>query len=70
VGVTAVEGEFERGDTVHVAAPEVGPIGRGIVNYRAADLGRILGRHSEEIEALLGYHYGDEVIHRDDLVLL
>jgi glutamate 5-kinase len=70
VGVTAVEGDFERGDTVHVADPQVGPIGRGIVNYRAADLGRILGRHSEEIESVLGYHYGDEVIHHDDLVLL
>jgi len=40
------------------------------VNYRATDLGRILRRHSEEIETLLGYHYGDEVIHHNDLVLL
>ncbi len=70
VGVTAVEGEFERGDTVHVAVAGGGEIARGIVNYRAADLARILRRRSEEIERLLGYHYGDEVIHHNDLVLL
>jgi len=70
VGVSALEGEFERGDTVHVAVAGGGQIARGIVNYRAADLGRILRRHSEEIEGLLGYHYGDEVIHHNDLVLL
>jgi glutamate 5-kinase len=70
VGITAIKGDFERGDTVHVAAAAGSEIARGIANYRAADLGRILRRHSEEIETLLGYHYGDEVIHHNDLVLL
>jgi len=70
VGITAVEGEFERGDTVRVSASPGREIARGIVNYRAADLGRILGRHSNEIESILGYHYGDEVIHHNDLVVL
>jgi glutamate 5-kinase len=70
VGVTAVGGAFERGDTVRVADPSGTEIGRGIVNYASRDLDRIRCRRSEEIEAILGYHYGDEVIHHNDLVLL
>jgi glutamate 5-kinase len=70
VGITAVDGEFERGDTVRVSAALGREIGRGIVNYRAADLARIRGRQSDEIEGILGYHYGDEVIHHNDLVVL
>jgi glutamate 5-kinase len=70
VGVTAVEGAFDRGDTVRIAGAAGNEIARGIVNYGAADLARLLRRRSDEIEALLGYNYGDEVIHRNDLVLL
>lgn len=70
VGVKGVEGSFERGDTVRVTELAGREIARGIVNYGAVDLSKILGHRSEEIEALLGYNYGDEVIHRNDLVLL
>lgn len=70
VGVTGVEGAFERGDTVRVVDPSGREIARGIANYSAADLARILRRRSDEIDSLLGYNYGDEVIHRNDLVLL
>jgi len=70
VGVTSVEGSFDRGDTVRVVDPSGREIARGIANYSADDLTRIGRRHSEEIESLLGYNYGDEVIHRNDLVLL
>lgn len=70
VGVTEVGGKFERGDTVRVADPAGTEIGRGIVNYAGRDLKRILHRRSDEIEGILGYHYGDEVIHHNDLVLL
>jgi len=70
VGVAKVDGKFERGDTVRVTAPDGNEVGRGIVNYSEQDLKRILRKHSDEIEAILGYHYGDEVIHRNDLVLL
>ena len=42
----------------------------GIVNYGSRDLARIMGRPSDEIESILGYHFGDEVIHRNDMVLL
>lgn len=70
VGVMEVGGKFERGDTVRVADPDGNEIGRGIVNYAGRDLKRILHRRSDEIEGILGYHYGDEVIHHNDLVLL
>jgi glutamate 5-kinase len=70
VGVTAVEGAFERGDTVQVMNAAGREIARGIANYSSADLCRIRGHQSVEIETVLGYTYGDEVIHRNDLVLL
>jgi glutamate 5-kinase len=70
VGVAAVEGSFERGDTVRILDSSGRELARGIVNYRAADLSRLLRRHSDDIEGLLGYDYGDEVVHHNDLVLL
>jgi glutamate 5-kinase len=70
VGVTAVRGKFERGDTVRVAGPDEKEIARGLVNYSAADLERIRGMQSEAIERTLGFFYGDEVIHRNNMVLL
>jgi glutamate 5-kinase len=70
VGMIAVSGVFERGDTVRVANPDGSEIARGIVNYGSRDLARITGRPSNEIESILGYHFGDEVIHRNDMVLL
>jgi len=70
VGVTAVSGAFERGDTVRIAKPDGSEIARGIVNYRSRDMARIVRCPSDQIESILGYHFGDEVIHRNDLVLL
>jgi glutamate 5-kinase len=70
VGTTAVTGIFERGDTVRVAKQNGSEIARGIANYGSRDLSRIARRPSDEIESILGYHFGDEVIHRNDMVLL
>lgn len=70
VGVTQINGDFDRGDTVRVIDPGGREIARGITTYSSADLTRLRGRHSDEIESLLGYDYGDEVIHRNDLVVL
>ena len=70
VGVRKVEGVFERGDPVRVMGPDGREMARGLVNYGAADLVRLCGKHSEEIETILGYVYSDEVIHRNNLVLL
>ena len=70
VGVTAVEGSFERGDTVRVVDPGGREIARGLANYAADDLGRIRGQRSDKIESILGFAYGEEVVHRSNMVLL
>ena len=72
-GVVAAEGDFRRGDMVElVLRDEAGDrrIARGVSQYSAVDIRRIARRHSREIEGILGYTYGENVVHRDDLVLL
>lgn len=72
-GVVDALGEFRRGDMIEVRVDGEGGascVARGISQYSALDLRRIGRRHTREIEAILGYTYGDNVIHRDDLVLL
>lgn len=69
-GVASVEGSFERGDTVRVLNPEHRPVAAGLSSYPSTDLAQILGRHSDEIETVLGYTFGDEVIHRNNMILL
>lgn len=70
VGITLAEGDFGRGDTVEVRGPTGRLLARGIANYSAAELLRIAGKRSGDIETVLGYHYGPEAIHRNDLVPL
>jgi glutamate 5-kinase len=70
VGVKSVTGEFDCGDTVRVVDLSGREIARGLVNYSAADLARIAGKQSHEIEAILGGDFADEIIHRNNLVLL
>jgi len=70
VGITEVSGEFERGDVVCINDREGREIARGLVNYNSADISRIFGRQSSEIESILGFAYGDEVVHRNNMVLL
>ncbi len=70
VGLIEVVGTFERGDALRIVGPNGEEIGRGLSNYASADLVRIIGRQSEEIEKILGYAYGDEVVHRSNMVLL
>jgi glutamate 5-kinase len=69
-GVVDVKGPFDRGDSVNIVGPDGKTIGCGVVNYSAGDLGRIKGCRSAQIAPLLGYHYGDEVIHRNNVVML
>jgi glutamate 5-kinase len=70
VGVCSVAGNFEQGDMVGVYDSQGREIARGLVNYGAEDLRRILGCHTNQIRERLGRHDFDEVIHRDNLVLL
>lgn len=70
VGLRRVEGSFDRGDPVRVQDAAGREIARGLAEYPAADLRRIAGHHSHEIESILGYVYAEEVIHRNHMVLL
>lgn len=70
VGVRAVEGSFKRGDMVSCRDSLGREIARGLVNYNADEARRILGSPSGNIETLLGYQGDDELIHRDNLILL
>ncbi|MFW2405788.1 MAG: glutamate 5-kinase [Gammaproteobacteria bacterium] len=70
VGVVAVEGEFERGDAISVVDMNGRDVARGLAAYSSRDAEVIRGRRSEEIGSLLGYGGRDEIIHRDDLVLV
>jgi glutamate 5-kinase len=68
-GIKSVEGKCQRGDIVNIYDAEGARIGSGITNYSSADIGVIKGAHSERIVELLGYDYGAEVIHRNNLVI-
>ena len=70
IGITAVSGDFHSGNAVQVLGPDGTEVARGLSNYGSNEVQVIQGRKSREIESLLGYSYYDEVVHRDDLVLL
>lgn len=69
-GIREIEGAFERGDAVSIVDPDGKEIARGLVAYPVSDAIKIVGHKTSEIEATLGYRGRDEMIHRDDLVLL
>ena len=69
-GIFAVEGEFLAGSTVRVIDKDAHELARGLVHYSSAELAQIKGCKSAEIADILGHKNFDEVIHRDDLVIL
>jgi len=69
-GVKQIEGTFQRGDTVDIYDQQGIRLGCGITNYGAAEVEAIKGSHSKDIQKLLGYDYGSEVVHRNNLVVL
>jgi glutamate 5-kinase len=69
-GVRAVVGRWGRGDPILVVGPDGERIACGLANYAAGDVEQIKGRHSQGIAGTLGYAYGQEVIHRNNLVVL
>jgi glutamate 5-kinase len=69
IGVTAVEGEFERGAVVGCVDPDGREIARGLVNYSASEARLIRGKSSADIAAVLGYVDAPELINRSNLVL-
>jgi len=69
-GVVSADGEFRRGDVVEIALDDEAAFARGLAQYSSNEIRRIARRHSNEIEGILGFRYGESVVHRDDLVLL
>lgn len=70
IGITAVEGSFQRGDVIDLHSPDGTVVARGLSNYDAREIARLLKRHSNEIEGILGYVVAEEIVHRDNLVTL
>jgi glutamate 5-kinase len=69
-GINRVHGKFQRGDIINIHDPQGMRIGCGITNYGSAEIEAIMGAHSGQIAALLGYDYGAEVVHRNNLLML
>ncbi len=69
-GIQSLDGDFDRGDAAHCIDMDGRKIAKGLVNYSASELIKILGKKTSQIERLLGYKYSDEVIHRDNMTIL
>lgn len=69
-GIKDVDGAFDAGEVVHCVDMEGMEFARGVANYSSKEISDIKGRRSAEIEQVLGYKFYDEVIHRDNLVVL
>lgn len=70
VGITGVTGNFERGAAVALNAPSGKMVGKGVTAYGSAEIARVIGRQSDEVEAILGYRGRPAIVHRDDMVLV
>jgi glutamate 5-kinase len=70
IGMTAVQGDFSRGDVIAIRAADGREIARGLANYASAEARLLCRKPSTDIEALLGYVAEPEMVHRDNLVLL
>lgn len=69
-GVTAISGQFQRGDCVWVTGPDDTRLARGLIAYDSDEAGRLIGCHSKDIEVRLGYAGRDTMIHRDDMAMV
>jgi glutamate 5-kinase len=69
-GITAVRGNFSRGEVVKILNPAGMDLAHGLARYNSDSLSRIMGRQSRDIESVLGYDYGPVAVHRDDLLML
>ena len=69
-GIVAVDGDFKQKSTVRVLGPDGREIARGVVNYGAGEIRRIAGKKTKEITEILPEATHDEVIHRDNLVMM
>ena len=68
-GITGITGDFGRGDPVDILGPRGERIGAGLSRYTSAEARALIGKHSDEIEAILGYPGRATLIHRDDMAM-
>lgn len=69
-GVLGAEGDFQRGEVVRIVTTAGSDLASGSVNYSAAEIVQVMGQRSDRIAEVLGYEYGEEIVHRNNLVLL
>jgi glutamate 5-kinase len=69
-GITEVLGTFDRGDTISILGPDRSQVACGITSYGSDEVDKIKGHHSHRIGELAGSHYGDEVVHRNNMVIM
>ncbi len=69
-GIVSLSGSFDAGDAVYCVDRKGNRVAKGITNYSSSEIEKIMGKRTSEIDNILGYKYSDEVIHRDNLVLL
>jgi glutamate 5-kinase len=69
-GLVAVEGEFGEGDSVRCVNLQGEPVAVGLTNFNSTNLLKIKGMRTSEISKILGYKANDEVMHRDNMVVL
>ena len=70
IGVTKTSTSFDRGSVIRVLTPEGKVCAVGMANYSHEEVQKLLGTHSSSIETVLGYSYGPEIIHRDNMVTI
>lgn len=70
IGIDAIEGDFQRGEIVSIYDNQNNEIARGISNYSSSDIEKIKGKHSDKICSILGYKFDDDVVLKDNLVLI
>jgi len=68
-GVVSVTGSFDVGDAVSIVGESGKEVARGLARYSSAEVSRLAGGHSQQIAERIGSHTGDEIVHRDDIVL-
>lgn len=68
-GIRSVDGQFEMGDRVEICDEKGSALAVGLVNYRADEIRRLMGKSPDEYSSILGYEYVKEIVHRDDMVL-
>ncbi len=70
IGIVDVKGDFKKGEIISIVDEDSTEFARGIVNYDSDDVKRIKGLHSAKIEEVLGYKYDDDVVIKDNLVIV